>query len=451
MRRKTLALGLVVLAFGGVATSAVAETAAEKRLRLLEEQLEKTQEEVQNLRRELREQKTMGEKRAQDSRDAMATAQKSFELPEWVKKFTLFGDVRIRHEGFYHRPHEIGDDAVHARNRERYRARIGLKYTFSDELSGTVRLASGNPDDPISTNDTFSGDFTRKRVSIDWAYITLAPGATFGLRPGVLTIHAGKQPNPIFKVGELVFDEDVSPEGFSETVALLGAPMGPLDQVKLHAFQWTFREVDSAQDGWLFGGQINPQMHFGTTLVEAGVGQYWYLNDDLIASASNSNSQLEVGGATGNAVFEEDDEVAGYRSAFNLTNGALAVTFPNVIGAQPFRVFGDVVYNHDAFDGDDDWGYQGGVKLGQTKTRGDWAVTALYEWVEQEAVLSAFSWSDFGLGGTNQMGPVVALDYQLLNPLTITARGYFTNFIDRPAGMTNPTQTRLQLDAQLRF
>ena len=42
-----------------------------------------------------------------------------------------------------------------------------------------------------------------------------------------------------------------------------------VDQVKVHALQLTFSEHSDAQDGWMFGGQINPQMHFGTTQVEA--------------------------------------------------------------------------------------------------------------------------------------------------------------------------------------
>ena len=43
------------------------------------------------------------------------------------------------------------------------------------------------------------------------------------------------------------------------------------------------------------------------------------------------------------------------------------------------------------------------------------------------------------------------LEYQLLNPLTISAKGYFTNFINPPAGNTNPTLTRFQLDALVKF
>src|SRR5262249_5068545 len=104
-------------------------------------------------------------------------------------------------------------------------------------------------------------------------------------------------------------------------------------------------------------------------------------------------------------------------------------------------------------------GFQAGLRVGQTKVLGDWSAYALYEYLQQDAVISAFTWSDFGLGGTNEKGPVVGLDYQLLNPLTLSARAYFTNFIDRPflarQGPSNfvntPPQPRLQLDAIMKF
>ncbi len=74
-----------------------------------------------------------------------------------------------------------------------------------------------------------------------------------------------------------------------------------------------------------------------------------------------------------------------------------------------------------------------------------------YEHLGQEAAISAFTFSDFGTAGTNVAGPGVGIEYQLLNPLTISAKGYFTNFINRPAGNTNPTLTRFQLDALVKF
>ena len=91
------------------------------------------------------------------------------------------------------------------------------------------------------------------------------------------------------------------------------------------------------------------------------------------------------------------------------------------------------------------------MRLGQPKVRGDWSIYGLYEHIGQEAAISAFTYSDFGSGGTNLEGPVVGAEYQLLNPLTVSVRNHFTNFINRPAGMTNPTLSRLQLDALVKF
>src|SRR5262249_31462530 len=156
------------------------------------------------------------------------TAQKTFSLPDALKKFTFFGDLRLRHEGFYNEPSFEGATET-ARNRERVRARIGVKYTYSDELSATIRLATGNPNDPISTNQTLGTEWTPKNINLNWAFLSFTPGTTFGLRPGIFNFTGGKFPDPMFKVGELVFDDDLAPEGANEKVALLAHPWGNLD------------------------------------------------------------------------------------------------------------------------------------------------------------------------------------------------------------------------------
>ncbi len=235
----------------------------------------------------------------------------------------------------------------------------------------------------------------------------------------------------------------------------------------------------------MFGGQINPTMHVGPVQVDAGLAQYWWLNPDQIAQATSRNttaftaSGAPVANSNFNSTLVNTNQLVvkkiqpptpvggkqptpftstvGYLSDFNQTNFTLAATVPNVVRAQPVKVFLDFVNNWGAVS--KGFGWQGGVQLGQTKTQGDWAAYALYEYLEQDAVISAFSWSDFGVGGTNEKGPVLGLNYQLMNPLTVSARAYFTNFIDRPwvasqgtsSFVDNPTQTRLQLDAMFRF
>jgi hypothetical protein len=487
MKQRTLLALTVATAMLGPGRS-LAETSAERRIRALEETLRRTQEELQDLKRQVQQQRAIGqatqkqaEEAAQSAEAAKAvsaeTTKKTASLPDWVNRATLFGDVRYRHEGFYHQPSKKGSP-VGARNRERVRARLGVRVAFSDEISATIRGASGNPDDPISPNETLTGNFNRKHFNLDWAYLTFTPGQTFGIRPGLASITAGKFPNPIFRVGEMVFDEDLSPEGLSQTFQLLGKPWGNLDQVKLHALEWTFAEFSNKEDGWMFGGQVNPLMHFGPVQFEGGIGQYWWLNSDVIAQAlsKNTTSFTSSGAPVANSGFNSAlantnlldtvtiqpptpaggkkpaafTAITGYKSAFNQTNALLAVTIPNVVGAQPLRLFGDYVYNWEAAT-DDAHGWQAGARLGQTKVRGDWSLYGFYEHIGQEAAISAFTYSDFGTGGTNNEGPVVGVDYQLLNPLTLTARSHFINFVNRPAGTRNPTLTRLQLDAVVKF
>src|SRR5213595_4302546 len=144
-------VGAVVAVLLTVAVSGGAESPTEKRLRELEETLRKTQEQVQELRRQLDQQKAIGqatqkqvEQTAEETKVATAEAKKAVELPDWLKRTTVFGDVRYRHEGFYHQPH-ARKAVVTARNRERIRARLGVRVALTDELTATIRGASGNP------------------------------------------------------------------------------------------------------------------------------------------------------------------------------------------------------------------------------------------------------------------------------------------------------------------
>ena len=67
-------------------------------------------------------------------------------------------------------------------------------------------------------------------------------------------------------------------------------------------------------------------------------------------------------------------------------------------------------------------------------------------------MLSMFTLSDYGRrGGTNVEGPILKLDYMLFPRLTLTTKGFFVNFIDRPKGQPNSMVNRLQFDALFAF
>lgn len=66
--------------------------------------------------------------------------------------------------------------------------------------------------------------------------------------------------------------------------------------------------------------------------------------------------------------------------------------------------------------------------------------------------ISMFTLSDFGRnGGMNVRGPIAKIDYMLLPRLTLTAKGYFVNFINRPNSTLNSVVNRIQLDALFAF
>jgi hypothetical protein len=397
-------------------------------------------------------------------------------LPSWLDKVKPIGDIRFRGEGFY-------EDGLIANNRFRIRARVGLAVKASDELEGAVRIATGNPNDPISTNQTLGNTFDPKDINLNWAYMTVTPGKTFGIKPNVFSITGGKFATPNFKVSELVWDDDLSPEGAWQSIVAYDAKDGFFRKVKLYAFEWTVDQISAASDPWMFGGQAVADMAIGSTANWAlAFADYSYQDMNSVAnkylnSASSSyNSSL----ANSNSVLLNDKgNVYAYKYGFNMINPSTEVNFPNPFGiGLPAGLYGELVYNTEADTrntgfilgagiGDAKKGYYGD----SLKERGDWGASYTYEWVEKDSTLSIFAYSDLAYvqsratqsGATNVTAHILRLDYVLLNNLQLTAKAHFINALDlqdsvaynpsNPAKSLrgNPTLTRIQLDAVYKF
>jgi len=397
-------------------------------------------------------------------------------LPTWLNVITPFGDIRLRDEGFYQ------EDKT-ARNRFRFRARIGLTANVSDEISGTVRLATGNANDPISTNQTEDSTFTQKSINLNWAYLTLKPGRTFGIQPGWLTITGGKFGVNSYRVSELVWDDDVAPEGFTETLNLVDGKDGFLRGLRVNAFQWIVDEVSSGGDPWIPGEQLVAETSpFGTVSWTLAFADFYYTHINEVArkflnpSSSSYNSQL----ANSNSVVTNSKgQITGYTSGFNVLNATTDFDVPDPVGLGiPAGFFGDFACNTEAQG--HNLGVYAGAGIGKAgkdwyhdvlKNPGDWGLSYTYAWIEKDAVLSIFTFSDINefstlpatygasrptqKGGTNLDAHILRADYMLLPHFQLTARAYIENVLDRSisnAKLTqNPTLLRTQLDALLTF
>ncbi len=98
----------------------------------------------------------------------------------WYDKLTFGGDFRLRYEGFNWSGHF--DDG--RRDRLRYRLRFGFQAQVLDSLALGFQLRNGNPQNPISDNQSFDDGFNKGRISIAEAYADWQPTKTFSVIVG---------------------------------------------------------------------------------------------------------------------------------------------------------------------------------------------------------------------------------------------------------------------------
>src|SRR5215831_4699690 len=367
-------------------TLMAAPASAKGILELLRDKGILSEEEYKQAVEEAREQ----EKKAMQQ--ATEEAKKESTWPEWLNRISLFGDFRFRVEGFYNSKTtnvlETPD-----RTRERIRARFGLGVDVSEEVQGKLRLVTGDPNDPISTNQTLSDLFTKKPVSFDWAYITLAPWKTLGLdqltgsaKPR-FSATLGKFPLPMFipAGSELVFDVDLSPEGMTESFLAWDQPSARLRTVKVTAMQWIIKELGSKNatdlfndtDAWMFGGQVQAQLApTSDSTLTLAIADYGFKQLDVIARERNANSALVVtnsvllfsGAPKGGAPvtptscaspFTAPGCIAGFRGGFNMLNASAQFETPTPWKQFPLSIGVDYVHN---------------LKAATSKTDGVWLV-----------------------------------------------------------------------------
>ncbi|MGE0680678.1 MAG: putative porin [Candidatus Binatia bacterium] len=452
--------GLVLGSFWAAPAYAQRKSVAEELIEILEADGKISSTKADELRQRAKVENEAREAGVEAFRRDPVKAVKDDKSFDWLKRLSFSGDIRWRTEGFY-------QDDVNARTRERVRFRLGMKAKISDELEAELRLATGSVNDPISTNQTLGDAFNKKSFNLDRAYIKITPGATFGLGEwNGLSIYAGKMKNTVWSPeagmgSEMIFDGDLTPDGTAQTLTLYSAAEGVLRKFELNAIQWFLKESSRAAEAMTWGGQMvgTFQVFKGVGLT-LGIGDYYFSHRSLIAKERNNNGDLAV---TNNVVLKDGTIVGGrsispnsanpivdFAGGFNIFTVGSQLDVDTGYSRWPLSFFVDYALNTDAYS-NDDTAVWAGVGLGKTKDPGDFSIAAIWARTETDSVLSMFSYSDFGSGGTNRQGPFLALNYQLLPNLTLTAKNHFVSWIDRPSEQSNATLNRLQLDAQMKF
>jgi hypothetical protein len=256
--------------------------------------------------------------------DVMAKAKKEQwglpgALPEWVSRFKLSGDLRLREQseymatdntqGYYPNWQAINErggitaatnnnelflNTKNDRNRFRERLRLGLDVKVAEDLVAGIRLSTGNIKNPVSTNQTLSNYGDRYDFRVDRAFLKydLVDDNKFSW----LTLAGGRIINPFFTAGsELVWDEDLSFEGAAATVRhrfgssdglSVAGNTGPTVFATAGAFPLS-ESVLSTNNKWLFGGQTGLDWGFSNQdNLKIGAGYFDYQN---IRASTNTN------------------------------------------------------------------------------------------------------------------------------------------------------------------
>jgi hypothetical protein len=351
---------------------------------------------------------------------------------QWASKLNWYGDFRYRYE-------YIDDDsAASDRHRNRIRARLGLEAKVNDEWNLGFRLATSEGDsggDPVSTNQTLDGSFSKKPIWLDLAYLNYHPSRVKGLN-----VVAGKMQNPFYAVGknQLIWDSDLTPEGGA---FLYGLPWGEKTSLHFAGGGFWVNEESTGGDTYLLGlqGYLKHQISKSTYLL-GGAGFYDYCHIRGEEALSNewkgTNDFFGNTRGPGNVFASDYDELE------------LFAEFGTQVGPLPVAVFADYVVNTEAVADDEDTAWLLGAIINRAKDPGSWQFEYDYRQSKADAVVGQFSDSDFIGGGTGGKGHRFSFTYVL----TRNVAPSLTYFADQYWGRNgNEDYRRLQADIALKF
>jgi hypothetical protein len=326
---------------------------------------------------------------------------------EWYEKLKLKGDVRFRNE-------LIQQQDKKDNFRWRIRARLAAEAQINESWSATIGLSSGS-DDPVSTNQTLTGGFSRKSIMLNLAYIDFHPKQVAGLN-----VIAGKMNLPFETADktQLLWDNDLTPEGAAVNYKHAA---GEKAQIFVNAAGFYLTDNDPDNEQWMSGGQAGFNVKPSDKVsMMAGAGYYDYHRIEGRPGVYNpskfyGNSMMKIGTTTALAIVNDTagvktSDVFGYATDFNELEffGTVDVKVNEKVA---LRLTGDYVNNSGADSLNAAYLFGGSLMYG--KDKGSMKLSANYRKVEADAVIGAFTYSDPWGGGTNGEGFEFGFSYGL--------------------------------------
>lgn len=384
-------------------------------------------------------------------------------LPEWVSALKFNGDFRGRLDGIYSENANYED-----RTRARYRLRFGVTASLFENFEVGLRLGSGELDsyprsgiDPISQNQSFANNASKKGIFLDLAY---AKWMALNSPLGTASFTFGKMENP-FVFSDLVFDPDYTPEGFAVQSAF---NLSDRHVLKPLAGVFVLDELGAeVDDPLLIGGQLRMDSTWTKEIsTTAGLGVMSILNEEMLSNAAVPNVNAgNTRAEDGTLIYDYHPIIADFAITYTLPS------FPMAKGPFPIKLGGDYMYNEGAPSEADNYAWSAGLTFGKASKRGTWELSYTYKWLGADAWWEELVDSDFGTfwpsaplnsernadfnAGTNLKGHVVRLAYAPYDFLTLSVKWFYVDLISTPesdAGVNSESNThRILVDATLKF
>ena len=394
-------------------------------------------------------------------------------LPEWLNRINWQGDLRLRGQADRFPDDNVPNvpvtvvqfppfgyninNTTDERNRLRIRARFGLEAHLGRSVLAGLRLTTGGVgagSDPGSENQTLGNYNTRATVGFDRAYLSYRPASW-------LSVTGGRLGNPFFSSTTLVWTDDLSLEG---VVATLSPHLTDDLTVFATAGAFPIQDVEptpltSADSKWMFGYQLGlhwklgaaSQFHLGTALYDyrhiEGIPNPTLISTDFNLTAApfrqKGNSVFDIN-EIANTTNGTQNFLFGVASKFRIANVSASLDIP-LFGATHVMLDSDFVKNI-GFDQAEilartgldvterTTGMQHRIAFGHTSLahRHAWQAYVGYRHVERDAVLDAFTETDFRLGGTDASGYFIGGRYAFDDDSTIGFRWLSGKEIDGP-------------------
>jgi hypothetical protein len=445
------------------------------------------------------------------------------ETPEWSKRIRIEGDVRVRNESRFYSGNnsdiEIDWSAINAGNgfdvnpntnlslppllntrqnrpnQWKARARLGVLADISERTSAGVRIATGNDDSPVSTNQTLGGGLAKKDVWLDQAWMSYK---AFDW----LNLTGGRFGNP-FVSSDLLFSNDLNFDGIAaqfdkalpdRDVTLFGT-LGfiPLEYSS-DSFPGNSQSKMKSENKWLLGAQVGASWKVNTDNRLRGALAYYdfrnisgkvsdpcalYAGADSCSTDWSRPAFMQKGNTLmllRNIALNPLDpantpqpQYVGLASEFQLLDLNLRWD-TKVAGNYGLRLDANYVRNLAFDEGEmfaranggivNNFENGGGFKSGgnaymfqatfgkpSPSARGDWNVLAGYKRIEPDALPDGYNDSTFHMGGTNARGYYLGGSYAFDKNAWLSGRWISTKQVFGPPLAIDT----LQLEVNARF